>query len=299
MKAPWSRIGALTSRRGGTRERAPVKPRSLVRQDGLSSVTKRIGAMMQSCVTKSPVFPPTTIYNERWLLRLVLDWFSTNPIEGHPLNVTEKGRWFSEVLLPTTFTGSGKAARLAETSTHADAVVGHFDVGNKGKDDLSLRSDAKHLVVLEAKIFSGLSPGVTNAKYFDQAARTVACIAEVLRCANRLPSDLSSLCFYVVAPQVQIARSVFEKAMSRSSINRKVKKRVNEYGVRKDKWYTDWFQPTLQQIEVGTLSWEELIRTIGEHDSPSAASIQWFYLQCIGFSEQSSEGSSQQEMREE
>ena len=299
MKAPWSRIGALTSRRGGTRERAPVKPRSLVRQDGLPLATKRIGAMMQSCATKSPVFPPTTIYNERWLLRLVLDWFSANPIEGHPLNVTEKGRWFSEVLLPTTFTGSGKAARLAETSTHADAVVGHFDVGTKGKDDLSLRPDAKHLVVLEAKIFSGLSPGVTNAKYFDQAARTVACIAEVLRCANRPPSDLSRLCFYVVAPQVQIARSVFEKAMSRSSINRKVKKRVNEYGVKKDKWYTDWFQPTLQQIEVGTLSWEELIRTIGEHDATSAASIQWFYLQCIGFSEQSSEGSSQQEMREE
>jgi len=299
MKAPWSRIGAITSRRGGTRERAPVKPRSLVRQDGLSSVTKRIGAMMQSCVTKSPVFPPTTIYNERWLLRLVLDWFSTNPIEGHPLNVTEKGRWFSEVSLPTTFTGSGKAARLAETSTHADAVVGHFDVGNKGKDDLSLRPDAKHLVVLEAKIFSGLSPGVTNAKYYDQAARTVACIAEVLRCANRPPSDLSRLCFYVVAPQVQIARSVFEKAMSRSSINRKVRKRVNEFGVKKDKWYTDWFQPTLQQIEVGTLSWEELIRTIGEHDASSAASIQWFYLQCIGFSEQSNKGSTQQEMREE
>ncbi len=299
MKAPWNRIGSLTSRRGGTRERAPVKPTPPIRQDGLSLATQRIGAMMQSCATKSPVFPPTTIYNEGWLLRLVLDWFSTHPIEGHPLSVTENGRWFSEVLLPTTFTGSGKAARLAETSTHADAVVGHFDVGNKGKADLSLRPDAKHLVVLEAKMFNGLSPGVTNAKYFDQAARTIACIAEVLRCANRPHSDLSHLCFYVLAPQVQIARSVFEKAMSRSSIGRKVKRRVSEYDGKKDKWYNDWFQPTLQQIEVGTLSWEEIIRTIGEHDSLSAGSIQWFYLQCIGFSELVSKGSSQQDRREE
>jgi len=299
VKGPWSRIGALTSHRGVTRERAPMKSRQPVRQDGLSLATKRIGAMMQSCATKSPVFPPTTIYNERWLLRLMLDWFSAHPIEGHPLNVTEKGRWFSEVLLPTTFTGSGKAARLAETSTHVDAVVGHFDVGTNGKADLSLQPDAKHLVVLEAKIFSGLSPGVTNAKYFDQAARTVACIAEVLRRADRPPSDLSRLCYYVLAPQVQIARNVFEKAMSRSSINRKVKKRVNEFGVKKEKWYKDWFQPTLQQIEVGTLSWEELLHTIGEHDASSAASIQWFYLQCIGFSEQSSKGSSQRDMRGE
>jgi hypothetical protein len=255
--------------------------------------------MMQSCATKSPVFSPTTIYNEVWLLRLVLDWFSTHPIEGHPLSVTENGRWFSEALLPTTFTGSGKEARLAETSTHADAVVGHFDVDTRGKADLSLRADAKHLVVIDAKIFAGLSPGVSNAKYFDQAARTVACIAEILRCANRPPSDLSRLCFYVVAPQVQIARNVFEKAMSRSSISRKVKKRVSEYGGKKDKWYNDWFQPTLQQIEVGTLSWEELIRTIGEQDASSAASIQWFYLQCIGFSEHTNKSSTQRDMREE
>ncbi len=299
MKAPWDIISELTIHRDGTRKHAPVKNRSLIRHDGISLVTKRIGAMMQSCATKSPVFSPTTIYNEGWLLRLVLDWFSTHPLEGHPLSVTENGRWFSEALLPTTFTGSGKAARLTETSTHADAVIGHFDVGTRGKADLSLRADAKHLVVLESKIFSGLSPGVTNAKYYDQAARTVACIAELLRRANRHPSDLSRLCYYVVAPQIQIARKVFEKAIIRSSIDRKVRRRVSEYGGKKDKWYKEWFQPTLKQIEVGTLSWEEIIRTIGEHDASSAASIQWFYLQCIGFSEQSGKESSQQEMREE
>ncbi len=292
MKAPWNRIGALTNRRSGAQNRAPVKLTPPICQDGLSLATKRIGAMMQSCATKSPVFPPTTIYNEGWLLRLVLDWFSTHNIPGHPLSLPENTRWFSEMLLPTILIGSGKAARLAESPIHVDGAIGNFAVGNTGKPELSLLPDAKHLVVVEARMFSGLSPGVNNAKYFDQAARTITCITEILRRADRPPSDLSRLCFYVVAPQIQIARSVFEKAMSRRSIGRKVKRRVGEYGGKKDKWYTDWFQPTLQQIEVGTLSWEELIRTIGEHDSLSAGSIQEFYQHCIGFSEQTGTGSS-------
>ena len=37
---------------------------------------------------------------------------------------------------------------------------------------------------LKAKLFSSLSPGVQNATYFDQAARSVACIAEVLSRAS-------------------------------------------------------------------------------------------------------------------
>jgi hypothetical protein len=252
-------------------------------------VTETIGSMLRSCATKSPVFPATTMFNESWLLRLVLDWFASHALTEHPLAVPEDGRWFSEAVLPTTFTGGGgKAARLAESATHADAVIGHFDIGTKGAADLSLRPDATHLVVVEAKIFSGLSAGVTNAKYFDQAARTAACIAEVLSEGERQPADVTRLAFYLVAPQVQIARGVFERGMSRSSIARKVKRRVTDYGSRKEQWYNAWFQPTFEQMEVRTLSWEELIRTIREEDTSSAAAIQWFYQQCIGFSDQPS-----------
>jgi hypothetical protein len=287
VKAPWKRISSVTGREKPARERAPGRPRAAAREEGASWVTQTIGAMLGSCDTKSPVFPPTSMFNESWLLRLVLDWFSSHAVAEHPLAVPEGGRWFSEALLPTTFTGAGgKAARLAESATHADAVIGHFDIGTKGKADLSLRPDATHLVVVEAKIFSGLSADVTNAKYFDQAARTVACVAEVLCAANRQPADVSRLAFYVVAPQVQFARRVFEKGMSRSSIARKVKRRVTDYGAKKEQWYNEWFQPAFQQMEIGMLSWEELLRTIKEQDPASASAIQWFYEECIGFSEQ-------------
>jgi len=290
MKAPWKRIGPLTGAKRPAGEGVPRGPRAVVAEEGASRVTETIGAMLRSCATNSPVFPPTTMFNARWLLRLVLEWFAIHAAPEHPLAVPQSGRWFSEALLPTTFTGGGaKAARLAEPATRADAVIGHFDIAAKGPAHLSLRPDATHLVVVEAKMFSGLSARVTNAKYFDQAARTVACTVEALCAARRQPADLSRLAFYVVAPQVQFARRVFEKGMGRSSIARKVKRRVTDFGGKKEQWYSEWFQPAFQQMEVGMLSWEELLRTIKEQDPASASAIQWFYEQCIGFSEQPSD----------
>ena len=47
--------------------------------------------------------------------------------------------------------------------------------------------DARQFVLLEAKLFNRLSSGVKNAPFFDQAARSVACMAEVLRRADREP----------------------------------------------------------------------------------------------------------------
>jgi len=246
---------------------------------------ERIRAMLESCATESPLFPPTLLYNEGWMLRLVLDWFSTHNVPDHPLNFSENAQWFSEALLPSAFLAGHERDRLAESWTHADGVVGHFSVGNGSKAGLSLRPQATQFVVLEAKMFSGLSSGVKNAKYFDQAARSVACIAEVFHRANLSPRMAVHVGFYVLAPHSQIERGVFAEAMNRGSIQRKVERRVREYAGAKDQWYSEWFQPVFQKIEVGTISWEELIATIGEQESASADSIEGFYRRCTEFNQ--------------
>ncbi len=42
-------------------------------------VTERVTELL--CMAKDPerVFPATDLYNEGWMLRLVIDWFSRNP----------------------------------------------------------------------------------------------------------------------------------------------------------------------------------------------------------------------------
>ena len=246
---------------------------------------ERIRAMLESCARESPLFPPTLLYNEGWMLRLVLDWFSTHRVPDHPLNFSENARWFSEALLPSAFLARHRGDRLAESWTHADGVVGHFRVGDRSKAGLSLLPRATQFVVLEAKMFSGLSPGVTNAHYFDQAARNVACIAELFHRANLPPQTASQVGFYVVAPHSQIERGVFDEVMNCDSIQRKVKRRVQEYVGGRDQWYAEWFQPTCQKAEVETISWEELIAIIGEQEPTSAVSIEAFYRRCVEFNQ--------------
>lgn len=142
-------------------------------------VNERIAELLSMSVGPGRVFPPTELYNEGWMLRLVLDWFSRTPDCNYELRFLDGSGWYSEALLPSAFLSRKRGDVLAESWTHADGVVGHFSIGENGAGDLSLKDGATQFVVVEAKMFSKLSAGVTNARYFNQAARNVACIAEI------------------------------------------------------------------------------------------------------------------------
>ena len=43
-----------------------------------------IHALIDATESKPHRFPPTLLYNEGWMLRLVLDWFKTHEAQGHP-----------------------------------------------------------------------------------------------------------------------------------------------------------------------------------------------------------------------
>lgn len=255
----------------------------LSRESNLLIPIQKITALLESCTSPAPKFPPTLLYNEGWLLRLALDWFSTHPVPDHPLTFSGNASWFSEALLPSPFLARYRGDHLAESWTHADGVVGHFQIGGKGKTGLSLLPDATQFVVLEAKLFSGLSASVKHALDFDQVARNVACIIEVLRLTNRRASDMAQLGFYILAPQAQIHKSIFAKQISHESISNKVNQRVQAFEGAKDQWYQTWFQPSLRSIKIGLISWEEIILTVKEIDSVSGAALEEFYQRALAF----------------
>ena len=222
--------------------------------------------------------PPTELFNEGWLLRLALDWFAGHPDVSHPLGKPAGARWYSEALLPSQFAARSRGDSLAETHTHADGAVGHFRIGHTGKGDLALESGASHFVVLEAKLNSKLSFGVKNAPGFDQAARTVACIAHILSVARVRPEQMSRLGFFVVAPTAQIERRVFATELTKESIRQKVERRVRAYKSRaQDHWFSNWLLPVLDFIDVEALSWESVATTIEAHDNETEAWFTEFY----------------------
>lgn len=230
-----------------------------------------------------PNFPPTILYNEGWLLRLVVDWYSTSGISDHPLSFPKDGNWYSEARLPSAFLPRFSGDPLAESHTNADGVIGHFTIGSTGKTDLALNPDANHFIVIEAKLYSGLSKGVKNAPYFDQAARNIACIAEVLHRADCSPSLFMKLGFYVLAPEEQIKSRTFSRLLYKQSIMDKVRKRVSSYKGARDEWFKDWFTPTLDIIDVNSISWESLLDIVRENDSQAGHDLSGYYLSCMRF----------------
>lgn len=231
---------------------------------------------------ETPNFPPTILYNEGWLLRLVVDWFSNSGISDHLLSFPKNGHWYSEARLPSAFLPRFKGDPLAESHTNADGVIGHLTIGKAGKTDLELTPDATHFVVLEAKLFSGLSKGVANAKYFDQAARNVGCIAEVLKRADCNPDTFSHLGFYVLAPEEQIKSRTFARHLDKRSIRIKVTRRISPYDRARDDWCKEWFTPTLESIDIRSISWEEVLDVVKENDTNIGQSIANYYSSCLG-----------------
>ena len=155
-------------------------------------ITERILQQLQECDTADHKFPPTDLFNENWMLRIILDWFTANGNTESLIPVLPKSKWYSEALLASAFLSQYRGDPLGEKHTHADGAIGHFTIGGSGKGDLVLLPAAEQLIIIEAKMFSPLSSGVTNAKYYDQAARTVGCMAEVLRLSNRHPADMDT-----------------------------------------------------------------------------------------------------------
>lgn len=247
-------------------------------------IFKRIEALLKSCETDFPLMPPTQLYNEGWMLRLTVDRFASIDLknEPHPLAVPSECRWYSDALLPSAFIAKSRGDSRAESWTHADGVIGHFDIGNGAKGNLTLLTDAKHFVVLEAKMFSKLSAGVKNATYFNQAARNVACMAEVLKHAGRSATEFKALGFYVLAPRSQIQGGIFDEHLAKDSIRRVVEKRVAEFGGKQNKWLSEWFLPTHAKLDIKAISWEDLIAFLAERD-PDAEQLIVFYRRCLEF----------------
>ena len=62
--------------------------------------------------------------------------------------------------------------------------------------------------------------------------------------------------------------------MTKASIRRRVQDRVDAYRGGRNEWFDRWFLPTLDAIDLGVRSWEELLQGLNP-------SYRAFYDQCL------------------
>lgn len=253
---------------------------------------KRISDMLDRCSgqNETRTFPPTLLYNEGWMLRLILDWFAQagDRMESHPLGIPNGCKWYSEALLPSQFKPRKRGDGVGESHTHADGVIGHFKIGGSGRGDLRLLPKATHFVILEAKMYSPLSSGTKNAPEYNQVARNVACMANVLSLLpDKTPADMIRMGFFILAPKSKISENKFAKALSLSSLRSAVAQRVIQYTKHPEHakiqvWFNQWFEPTVTKLgeSLRPISWESIIADIRREDEETGKALDEFYGQC-------------------
>jgi len=264
-------------------------------------IPDRLLKILRSCeIDQTSHFPPTEIYNEGWMLRLVLDAVQTLGLRGHPFWFTDEAKWYSEALLSSPFRPRSRSDKLAEGFTNADGVIGHFEFGASTKSGLRLNGDATQFVVVEAKMFSNLSSGTTNARVFDQAARNVACIAEAISQSGRSLNDFDRLGFFVLAPALEKRshrNTNLESCIDPNSIKLAVGNRIQSYeqsgrdeANQMRDWERNWFLPLVDKLVASNglkvLSWEDCIEAISAADEDVGAELGRFYQRCLTYSPQ-------------
>lgn len=242
--------------------------------------------MIDTADTELAVIPPTLVYNEGWMLRLLLA-LSAQGVDCFPFSFESGSRWFSEALLYSAFEPRFRGDRVSEAKTHADGVVGQFVFSPGSKSGLALVPETTQFIVLEAKMFATLSKGTKNAHDFDQAARSIACMAETLRRANLSVDKLASVGFYVVAPEAQISIGLFTELVRVESVRRKIGARIEQYdGVRRaqlDTWRSEFVEPLLAQLHIEAISWESILSRVVERAPAVGPAVRDFYAKSLRY----------------
>lgn len=259
-------------------------------------VPDRLLRMLQACGDAgSPRFPATEVFNEGWMLRLLLDAFQQLAIQDHPLSFAEGSSWYSEARLLSPFRPRLRPDPLGEGFTNADAVIGHFDFHEATRAGMRLLPGAQQFIVIEAKLLSDLSKGTRNAPAYDQAARNVACMAEAVARAGLPLEAMVGLGFYVIAPERSRRRPsqrLLDTAVTVEAIGEAVRARVAGYAIagraeaaELAAWEASMLKPLLERMaEQGALqvlTWEACIGRVVQEDPRWGAELLAFYERAL------------------
>lgn len=246
--------------------------------------TDRVISLFRLAASTEPPFPPTEMYSEGWMLRLVMDAHNRGA-GGLPFNKSPGARWYSEARLMSPFQPAYRGDPRGEGQTHADGVIGHIDFRPETSAGLRLNKTASQFIVVEAKMGSKLAAGTSRVSWYDQAARNVAAMAWTIWISGVELGQLESLAFLVTAPEDRIAQEgSFRHYMDRGSVAEKVRRRIALYEVddptrhhQLAEFYSKVFEPFIERTAIDMLSWEQVLEAI---DPPARQELYSFYKLC-------------------
>lgn len=239
------------------------------------------------------IISPKLIYNEKYLIRLIMYWFShknqfiinsdLDRIICKAFQSVDGARYYTNATIETPFKVRMKGEKdlLAESSSTVSGVVGHFKVlYGKRKERLVLLPNASQFIVLEATMIKPLKKETRNFKRYHQIVRDIGCMIQTL---NHLEDKfLDHLGLYVIAPEETLKLDTFKTYTYKQNIEELMEERVEPYGDDEDKRaFLELFYRLFQRIDMDCISFEDVIRFIKKNDEQFGEDLINFYNQCL------------------
>jgi len=225
---------------------------------------------------------PTEIYNEGWMTSLLMHYSVIENIPFSTIGIDIDGNfannnWTSEGLISSPFI-TAKAKR--EGYTHPDIAIGDFKVDYSVSGKLNVNEDAKLFGIIEAKMKSPLSNRTSNVKDFNQASRSVACIA------NNTKNDCVTF-FYVVLPITYLNKEKRDGTtiigiVNHDSILEQIKVRVKTHNnANESDFLNDELLERARKCKIGLISYEQWI--LAFKDKECYNELNDFYVKCLKY----------------
>lgn len=223
-------------------------------------------------------FPQSSIFGETWLLRVSLQKMNDeqiikklkgfNPDKFKFLPFPENKKIYSEGSLEPPF-GKGSSK---DAYTQADGIIGNFTIGDNTKSKIVLNADFEYFVVFEAKMYSGVSRGIKNHPSYSQAARTIACMINMIidsdknnSVENLLKAIKDKKIFFIIIHPTKTKSGKlidFTNTLKRETIEYQIETRTHEKDtnlVFKNNW-----KEIFKTIEIIDLTWEDIVDKIDD-----------------------------------
>jgi hypothetical protein len=245
----------------------------------IAELTKLYQDSLINAGRPASTFAPTEVFNEGWLLRAVLQEWKAGAHEkpARFLPFPGDAKVYSEGQLYTPFGARFRGDKHAESHTHADGIVGHFSFSDT-KSGIVLDGSFTYFAVFEAKLSSPLAAGTSNAPGYDQVARTIGCMINMILQSGS-PGGYAAH-FVVLYPRNNSL--IIPSRYAAEAIADQLARRIATYeGV------ADWRRATsrfarqwdhvLDRLQISFVTWEDALAQIANDE------LSQFYKLCLQF----------------
>ena len=219
-----------------------------------------INGIIDSIDQKQSNLNPTQIYNEGWMTRLLVKFSIEDKLKFRGIDFSSISHWCSEALISSPFLPRERKDCLAESHTHADMAIGDFEVNFECNSEIKLKNNPNLFGIVEAKMGSNLSQRITHAENYNQASRSLACIAHITK-----KYTSCKIFFAVVAPEEILKKYSIDEQIYKKCMMRQIRDRFNQYDeeFRKDK-DMDGVLAKANECDVWSASYEDWIDAIND-----------------------------------